>query len=170
MYYTTLNKIWAFDPSEAGRDKLLHSLGKAEPDDEPVSMKEILVSLGIEDALWCIRTLDEETIVRFSHHCAKKVLPIFEKGIPHSSNTTEASTSAVIDAMAVARFAANAISYSAVDTVAYASAVAAVAIVAASAAELRQRQKASPGACYSTVIDNRPIKTELFAEFFCQPD
>ena len=55
--YTTLNQIRTFDPCPEGWAKLLRHLGKAKPDDEPVAIKTILESNGLDDALWCLRTV-----------------------------------------------------------------------------------------------------------------
>lgn len=59
MIYTTLNKIRAHHPREHGWKKLLTSLGKTKADDAPVSLAYILESNGLDDALWCLRTLPE---------------------------------------------------------------------------------------------------------------
>ena len=78
MYYTTLNKIRSFSPCKPGWKKLLSSLGKAKGDDERLSMKKILDSNGVDDAIWCIRTLEKEIIINFALYCAEAILPIFE--------------------------------------------------------------------------------------------
>lgn len=59
MYYTTLNRIWECRPSGNGWKKLLRFLGKTHADDEPLSLKTILESNGIEDALWALRAVDD---------------------------------------------------------------------------------------------------------------
>jgi hypothetical protein len=55
---TTLNAIRSHDPCAEGWKKLLQHLGKTEADDEPLSIKEILSSNGLDDALWCLRAVD----------------------------------------------------------------------------------------------------------------
>ena len=55
--YTTLNQIRTFDPCPEGWAKLLRHLGKTKADDEPVAIKTILESNGLDDALWCLRSL-----------------------------------------------------------------------------------------------------------------
>ena len=55
---TTLNAIRAHQPCADGWKKLLQHLGKTDADDEPLSIKEILSSNGIDDALWCLRAVD----------------------------------------------------------------------------------------------------------------
>ena len=75
MYHTTLNKIRSHNPCCEGWEKLLKHLGKKKADDEPVSLKTILESNGIDDALWCLRTVDdidkEERL--FAVWCARQV-------------------------------------------------------------------------------------------------
>ena len=70
MIYTTLNKIRAAGPcglkpdsdgTRTGLCKLMHYLGKTTTDDEPVSFAVILESNGLDDALWCLRTMPEES-------------------------------------------------------------------------------------------------------------
>jgi hypothetical protein len=56
--YTTLNKIRAHGPCSFGWLKLLRYLGKAKPDDEPLSLATILKSNGLGDAIWCLRAVD----------------------------------------------------------------------------------------------------------------
>lgn len=55
--YTTLNQIRTFDPCPEGWAKLLRHLGKTKADDELVAIETILISNGLDDALWCLRTL-----------------------------------------------------------------------------------------------------------------
>ena len=59
MKYTTLNKIRAHHPCATGWNNLLHSLGKTQPDDEPLSFAQILASNGLEDAIWCLCSTPE---------------------------------------------------------------------------------------------------------------
>lgn len=56
--YTTLNKIREHGPCSFGWLKLLRYLGKAKPDDEPLSLATILKSNGLGDAIWCLRAVD----------------------------------------------------------------------------------------------------------------
>lgn len=55
--YTTLNQIRTFDPCPEGWAKLLRHLGKTKPDDAPLPITTILESNGLDDALWCLRSL-----------------------------------------------------------------------------------------------------------------
>lgn len=59
MIYTTLNKIRRHHPCTEGWQTLLTSLGKTKADDEPLPMVHILESNGLNDTLWCLRTLPE---------------------------------------------------------------------------------------------------------------
>ena len=61
MIYTTLNKIRAHGPCANGWKKLLGHLGKTAGDDEPFSLSLILESNGLDDALWCLRCVPEES-------------------------------------------------------------------------------------------------------------
>ncbi len=74
-YYTTLNKISEHRPCLAGWKKLLRSLGKTEPDDDPLSLMTILDSNGLTDALWCLRSVDgiEKEVRLFAVWCARQV-------------------------------------------------------------------------------------------------
>jgi len=58
MLYTTLEKIRAHDPCEGGWRKLLKALGKTKPDNARLSLATILESNGLDDALWCLRAVD----------------------------------------------------------------------------------------------------------------
>ena len=55
---TTLNAIRAHSPCLDGWEKLLRHLGKTAADDEPLSIETILDSNGLEDALWCLRAVE----------------------------------------------------------------------------------------------------------------
>jgi hypothetical protein len=55
---TTLNAIRAHQPCADGWKKLLQHLGKTKADDEELSIKTILTSNGLEDALWCLRVVE----------------------------------------------------------------------------------------------------------------
>jgi len=59
MIYTTLNKIAEHDPCEDSWEKALRILGKTEADDEPIAMADILEQMGLDDALFCLRSLPE---------------------------------------------------------------------------------------------------------------
>jgi hypothetical protein len=61
MPTTTLNAIRAHSPCADGWKKLLSHLGKTQADDEPLSLLTILDSNGLDDALWCLRTMPEHS-------------------------------------------------------------------------------------------------------------
>ncbi len=61
MIYTTLSKIREHSPCSDGWTKLLRHLGKTGPDDEPLSLSVILEANGLDDALWCLRSVPEES-------------------------------------------------------------------------------------------------------------
>ena len=72
---TTLNAIRAHDPCADGWSKLLRHLGKTKADDEPLSLRTILDSNGLDDALWCLRAVpgcDREARL-FAVWCARQV-------------------------------------------------------------------------------------------------
>ena len=72
---TTLNKIRSYQPCTEGWAKLLQTLGKTKADDEPLSLITILDSNGLDEALWCLRAVDEyESEMRlFAVWCACQV-------------------------------------------------------------------------------------------------
>ena len=73
--FTTLNKIRAFKPCEDGWKKLLQHLNKTKADDEQLSIITILDSNGMNDALWCLRSVDgyDREIRRYAVWCARQV-------------------------------------------------------------------------------------------------
>ena len=74
-FHTTLNRIREHSPCEGGWKKLLTHLGKTSADDEPLSLLTILNSNGIDDALWCLRTMPEHNRVwrLYAVWCARQV-------------------------------------------------------------------------------------------------
>lgn len=72
---TTLNQIRKHSPCEAGWKKLLAHLGKTKADHEPLSIKTVLESNGLDDALWCLRAVDghDREIRLFAVWCARQV-------------------------------------------------------------------------------------------------
>jgi len=75
MITTTLRKIRQHNPCKKGWRTLLSSLGKTVVDDEPLPLVTILQSNGLDDTLWCLRTITghDKEIVRFSLACAQEV-------------------------------------------------------------------------------------------------
>ena len=72
---TTLRQIRQHNPCSEGWRTLLSSLGKTGVDDEPLPLVTILQSNGLDDALWCLRTLEghDKEIIRFALACAQGV-------------------------------------------------------------------------------------------------
>ena len=56
----TLNAIREHNPCEDGWKKLLIHLEKTKADDEPLPIRTILKSNGLDDTLWCLRALPEK--------------------------------------------------------------------------------------------------------------
>lgn len=85
MITTTLQEIRQYSPCADGWKKLLLHLGKTTADNEPLPLITILKSNGLDDAIWCLRTLSSEhrdRIVQFACDCAESVLPLFEAKCP----------------------------------------------------------------------------------------
>jgi len=75
MITTTLNAIREEGPCADGWAKLLKHLGKTRADDEPLSFVTILDSNGLDDALWCLRTVPEHNKIwrLYAVWCARQV-------------------------------------------------------------------------------------------------
>ena len=61
MWMTTLNKIRSHSPCEDGYKKLCKSLGgiRKYGKDTPITIRQIVESNGLDDALWTLRTMPE---------------------------------------------------------------------------------------------------------------
>lgn len=71
---TTLNRIRSHNPCITGWEKLLKGLGKTEADDEPLALTRILDINGLDDAIWALRAVDDQTQVRrYAVWCARQV-------------------------------------------------------------------------------------------------
>ena len=73
MFYTTLNRIRECDPCASGWKKLLESLNKTKADDEPLSLKHILDSNGLDDAIWALRSIDAPEVRLFAVRCVRQI-------------------------------------------------------------------------------------------------
>ena len=75
MITTTLRQIRQHDPCSEGWRTLLTFLGKTGADDEPLPLVTILQSNGLDDTLWCLRTITghDKEIIRFALACAQEV-------------------------------------------------------------------------------------------------
>ena len=89
---TTLNKIREHEPCTESWEKLLNHLGKTKADDEPLELKTILDLLGIEDAIWALRSLDgkDKEMRLFACDCAESVLHLFEDKYPEDNRPKRA--------------------------------------------------------------------------------
>jgi len=152
MIYTTLNKIREHSPCESGWEKLLKHLGKTESDDEPLPLLTILDSNGLNDTLWCLRTVPEHDKERrlFAVWCARKVqhlmtdqrsinaLDVAERYANGKATEEElaAARDAAEDAASAAAYAAWDVAYAAARAAAWAAAedAASAAMAAAYAA------------------------------------
>jgi hypothetical protein len=72
---TTLNRIAENGPCADGWKKLLRGLGETTADNEPLSILQILDINGLNDALWCLRAVEnhDKEIRLFSVWCARQV-------------------------------------------------------------------------------------------------
>ena len=75
MITTTLRQIRQHNPCSEGWRTLLTFLGKTGADDDPLPLVTILQSNGLDDALWCLRTITghDKEITRFAFACAQEV-------------------------------------------------------------------------------------------------
>ena len=107
---TTLNRIRAKGPCESGWRKLLAHLGKTKADDEQLPFAVIVESNGLEDALWCRRSVDYDRVWRlFEVWYARQVQHLMKD--LHSIAVLDvvqayASGMATLDQLVVARNAA----------------------------------------------------------------
>ena len=146
---TTLNKIREHEPCKSGWEKLLSYLGKTKADDEPLEITTILDSNGLDDALWCLRTVegyDRETRL-FAVWCARQVQHLLkDQRSIDALDVAEryANGEATEDELKDAWYAARDAMAAAMDAAWYAAYAAETACSAAGAArdEMRKRQEA----------------------------
>jgi hypothetical protein len=119
MLYTTLTKIHAHGPCKDGWRTLLKTLGKIEPDDARLSLLMIKESNGPEDALWCLRAVDNVGFFarRFALDCARTLEHLSpDPRVKACNDTVERflqgrATKEELDAARAAAFAARAAAY-----------------------------------------------------------
>jgi hypothetical protein len=72
---TTLNQIRAHHPCHDGWSRLLRGLGKTAADDEIIWLDQVLDHNGLEDALWCLRAVEncDREIRLYAVWCARRV-------------------------------------------------------------------------------------------------
>ena len=155
---TTLNRIRAHGPCANGWRKLLTHLGKTEADDEPLPLRVILDSNGLDDALWCLRAVpDCEREARlFAVWCVRQVqhlmtdprsIAALDVAERHAYGTaTDAELAAAADAAAAAARAA---------------------AVAASSAAAWDAEAAAWAAALAAARD---AQRERFVEVFCSEE
>jgi hypothetical protein len=149
---TTLNELRKHHPCQDGWKKLLKSLNKTEPDDEPLPLLTVLESNGLQDTLWCFRSVEgfdrEKRLLAISFareveqlmpDAAKSALDVAER-FANGLATKEELAQAYAAAYASADAAAYAAAYAAY-AYAYAYAVAVADADAADAAESEMLQK-----------------------------
>lgn len=127
MICTTLNGIKAHSHCDISRvfEKLLSSLNKTSADDEPISLLKILKLNGLRAALWCLRSVPEESarwrrlsvsFARFSEHLMKDARSVaaldvaerYSYGLASDIDLAEASASARDAAITALKAEANA--------------------------------------------------------------
>ena len=67
-------------------------MNKTEADDEPLELRTILESNGLDDTIWAFRAVEgkDKEIRLFAADCAELVLPIFEKQYPNDDRPRKA--------------------------------------------------------------------------------
>lgn len=170
---TTLNNIRKHNPCEKSWRELLASLGKTQADDEALPLRYILDTLGIEDAIWALCSIEgaDREVRLFACDCAERVLPIHEAEYPEDMrprNTIEvarryANGDANEKDLAVARAASSWAGW--VASFAAGSAGATSWSVTWSAA--RTAARAARAAVWA-VGSERDAQKELFIKYFCQ--
>ena len=111
MLYTTLNKIRGNEPCESGWKKLLNHLGKTKADDEQLSFRTILESNGLDDAIWCLKSVEghDREIRLLALACARRVEHLDNTGQAKKTNDVAerfANGLATAEELAAARGAA----------------------------------------------------------------
>jgi hypothetical protein len=154
---TTLKKIRAHQPCTDGWQKLLKHLGKTAPDDEVITLKTVLDSNGLDDALWCLRASNatEFKMRCFARLAAQDVLHLWDAPeiVKQYLETGDENI------RAAARAAADAAARAAADVAAWAAARAAADAAAWAAAAWAAAWAAAKDA-----------QTERFIKMFCSED
>jgi len=158
MIYTTLKRIRDAGPCQEGWAKLLKSLDKTKADDKPLPLTRIISSNGIDDALWCLRTINSYDAVwrlfavwscRQVQHLMTDERSLIALDITEQYANGEASLAELKTASAAASAAADAASAVASAAAAYAAADAASAAASADAASA-----AASAAAYAAAYDD----------------
>ena len=169
---TTLNAIRAHSPCADGWSKLLRHLNKTHADDEPLPLRVILDSNGLDDALWCLRAVPNcnREARLFAVWCARQVQHLMTdpRGIAaldvaerhaHGKATDSELAAARSAARAAAEDAARAAAEDAAEDAAWSAAGAAAWSAAGAAAWSAARAAAGAAA--------RAAQRERFIGVFC---
>jgi hypothetical protein len=179
QYETTLRKIRNKWPCNNGWSKLLKYLGKTKPDDEPVSLSDVLDSNGLNDAVWCLRACDniDRDAGLFAVWCARQVKHrIIDKSMSDAIDVAEryalgtATLEELRAAASAAEIAADMRGGTGAEEAAYEAALATTFVESSSAARrayLRVRVAVSGGGVCSPDVDGSQLAK--FKQLFCRP-
>ena len=172
MIHTTLNKIREHGPCADGWAKLLRHLGKTQADDEPLALATILDSNGVDDALWCLRSVDghDREMRLFAIWCARQVRHLMTD--PRSVAALDvaerhANGQATDDDLAAAMVAAWAAAGDAAGAAAWAAARDAATDAAWAAARAAARDAATDAAWAAARAAARDAQEAEFRRVFC---
>jgi hypothetical protein len=184
MICTTLKAIKEHSPCSGGLKKLLKHLGKTKCDEEPLPLVEILKSNGLDDAIWCLRSVDHKSVRLYAVACAREVQHLMtderslkaldvaeayangqatEEEMEQAKDAAYAAYAAYAAAKA-AYYAAKAAYYAAYDAKAAADAAYYAAYYAAY--DAKAAADAAYYAAYYAAYDARERQAELFIQFF----
>lgn len=188
MIYTTLNRIREHGPCTNGWRKLLAHLGKTQADNEPVSLRTILESNGLDDALWCLRAVDgyRKEMRLYAVWCARQVqhlltdprslaaLDVAERyahGQATDDELFEARVAASEAASSAAGYAVSTEAWHAAWVAARAAAseaASSAAMVAAREAQIAEFVRVFEAASYAARDAAQEAQTAEFVRVFCQ--
>ena len=174
MICTTLKAIKEHSPCPEGWKKLLKHLGKTKCDEEPLPLVEILKSNGLDDAIWCLRSVDNKSVRLYAVACAREVQHLMTdarslkaldvaEAYANGKATEEELEQARYAAAYAAAYAADATYYAAY--AAYDAAYDAAKAAAYAAAYAAARDAAACDTC-DTCDTARKRQAELFIQFF----
>lgn len=66
MKVTTLNDLARFGPCRGSWERLLKGLGTTKRNSDPLPLKDIYRILGLEDALWAVRTQSKNSMIELA--------------------------------------------------------------------------------------------------------
>jgi hypothetical protein len=184
--YTTLNIIRQHNPCKDSWEKALRLLGKTKPDDDPLSFEWVLDNMGIRDAIWGLRAVQDKDTDRverdarlFACDCAESVLNNFESKYPQDGRVRECinvsrlfargetNDEARSAAWSAARSAAWSAGDSAADSAAWSAAWSAADSAADSAARSAADSAADSAARSAADSAEREKQSEIFRKYFC---